>query len=100
MENNHGENQTAEEQSIEVRRGCARGGEAEKKKVSRTAYTKEHPSPNAFVKGQSKRGNFPASVNISRETPRWFSADDETCKAYGLPTHSGVGMPLFPARRA
>jgi hypothetical protein len=32
MENDHAENQNAEEQSIEVRRGCARGGETEKEK--------------------------------------------------------------------
>lgn len=75
-----------------------------KKNVSRTAYTKEHPSPNAFVKGQSGNplGRFPGIGEhlFSRNAPAVLGAraDDETCKAYGLPTHSSVSMCIL--RRA
>jgi hypothetical protein len=75
-----------------------------KKNVSRTAYTKEHPSPNAFVKGQSGNplGRFPGIGEhlFSRNAPAVLGAraDDETCKAYGLPPHSSVSMCIL--RRA
>jgi hypothetical protein len=75
-----------------------------KKNVARTAYSKEHPSPNKFVKGQSGNplGRFPGIGEhlFSRNAPAVLGAraDDETCKAYGLPTHSSVSMCIL--RRA